>query len=147
MSRAAGTVLAFDFGKRFIGVAVGEHETRSAHPLAMIDAVAAEARFGAIERLVREWRPTLLVVGKPLALDGTPHAMTHAAERFARALAARFRLPVARVDERLTSAEAAINLRAIGRGGRRGKDLTHSVAAQIILQDYFDTLATEAHCP
>jgi putative Holliday junction resolvase len=133
-----GTVLAFDYGERFVGVAVGESGVRVAHPLTTIDTRVAAARLEAIAALVAEWRPVQLVVGLPLALAGDRHALTRRAERFARQLEARFRLPVALVDERLSSAEAADRLRAAGRGGRRGKRLVHPVAAQVILQDFFD---------
>jgi putative Holliday junction resolvase len=131
-------VLAFDFGERFLGVAVGESGVRVAHPLATIDAPVAAARFQAIARLVAEWRPVGLVVGLPLGLEGDRHDLTRRAERFARQLRARFRLPVTLVDERLSSAEAKDRLRAAGRGGRRNKRLVHPMAAQVILQDFFD---------
>ena len=133
-----GTVLGFDFGERFIGVAVGESMLGVAHPLQTVDAEANDARFAAIAALLKEWRPALLVVGLPLALDGTEHELTRRARRFARQLEGRFGLPVAFADERLSSTEAASRLRDIGRGGRENKNLTHSVAAQVILQSYFD---------
>jgi len=133
-----GTVLAFDYGERFLGVAVGESGVRVAHPLATIDTRVAAARFQAIAALVEEWRPAQLVVGLPLGLEGNRHDLTRRAERFARQLEGRFRVPVALVDERLSSAEAEDRLRAAGRGGRRGKHLVHPVAAQVILQDFFD---------
>jgi len=134
----SGTVLAFDYGERFLGVAVGESGVRVAHPLATIDTRIAAARFHAIATLVDEWRPAQLVVGLPLGLEGDRHDLTRRAERFARQLEARFRLPVTLVDERLSSVEAEDRLRAAGRGGRRGKRLVHPVAAQVILQDFFD---------
>ncbi len=137
----SGTVLAFDYGARFVGVAVGEPGVRVAHPLATIDARVAAIRFQAIARLVDEWRPARLVVGLPLGLEGDRHDLTRRAERFARQLAARFRLPVTLVDERLSSAEAESRLRAAGRGGRRDKHRVHPVAAQVILQDFFDSHA------
>jgi putative Holliday junction resolvase len=132
------TVLAFDYGDRFLGVAVGETGVGVAHPLVTIGDRAAQARFDEIAALIAEWRPARLVVGLPLALDGTPHELTRRARRFARQLEGRFGLPVTLVDERLTSAEAEERLRAIGRGGRADKDLTHPVAAQVILQDFLD---------
>ena len=135
-------MLAFDFGTRYLGVAVGEHAMRVAHPLTTIDGEANEVRFAAIGKLVDEWRPTILVVGVPRSIDGTPHDMTRRAERFARQLGGRFALPVARVDERLTSVEASEQLRSIGQGGRQSKSLVHPVAAQLILQTYFDSLYT-----
>jgi putative Holliday junction resolvase len=131
-------VLAFDFGERFVGVAVGETGVGVAHPLATIDDPAAQTRFAEIADLVAEWKPAHLVVGLPLALDGTPHEFTRRAQRFARQLEGRFGLPVTLVDERLTSAEAEERLRTLGRGGPADKDLTHPLAAQVILQDFLD---------
>lgn len=132
------TVLAFDYGERFVGVAVGATGIGVAHPLVTIDDRAARARFAVIADLIGEWKPTRLVVGLPLGLDGAPHELTRRAQRFARQLEGRFGLPVTLVDERLTSAEAEERLRALGRGGRAAKDLAHPVAAQVILQDYLD---------
>jgi putative Holliday junction resolvase len=133
-----GTLLAFDYGERFVGVAVGESRVRIAHPLATIDTRVVAARFEALARLVDEWRPVALVVGLPLGLAGDRHDLTRRAERFARQLAGRFRLPVTLVDERLSSAEAEDRLRAAGRGGRRAKRRVHPMSAQVILQDFFD---------
>jgi putative Holliday junction resolvase len=132
------TVLAFDFGERFVGVAVGETGVGVAHPLVTIDDPATDARFAVIGELIEEWQPARLVVGLPLSLDGAPHALTRRAQRFARQLEGRFGLPVTLVDERLSSAEAEERLRAIGRGGRAHKHLAHPVAAQVILQDFLD---------
>jgi putative holliday junction resolvase len=128
--RATRTVLAFDFGLKRIGVAVGEPELRTAHPLPSI-AAAGDARFVAIEKLVREWHPAQLVVGIPTSVQGTAHLVTRQAERFARRLHGRFRLPVARVDERFTSVEAQSRLR-----GTKSKAVD-SVAAQLMLEQYF----------
>jgi len=72
----SGTVLAFDFGERRIGIAVGEHLLASATPLMTIDNESNEIRFQIITKLVSEWQPRLLVVGLPLSLDGTEHAVT-----------------------------------------------------------------------
>jgi putative holliday junction resolvase len=133
-----GTVLAFDFGERYVGVAVGEDAMKVAHPLATIDARGAAARFDAIAALVAEWRPARFVVGLPLGPDGERHALTPRVERFARQLEGRFRVPATLVDERLSSVEAEARLRAIGRGGRSRKNLAHPMSAQVILQDHFD---------
>lgn len=132
------TVLAFDFGMRRIGVAVGNTLTRVAHALATLDAQPAEARYAAIARLVDEWQPAQLIVGLPTHSDGTPHAMTAQARVFAAALASRCGLPVHLVDERWTSELARDELAAAGRGGRRGRAMRDEKAAQIILQAWFD---------
>jgi len=129
--RAARTVLAFDFGLKRIGVAVGEPELGTAHPLPAI------GQFSQIEKLVEEWKPSALVVGKPTSAQGEPHKMTRQAEDFARRLERRFKLPVARVDERFSSVEAESRLR----GTRAKKTEIDSVAAQLILEQYFDEAA------
>ena len=125
--RGARTVLAFDFGLKRIGVAVGEPELGTAHPL---PAIAAPG-FEAIGRLVAEWHPAQLVVGLPVAEQG-PHPLARRVERFARQLEGRYRLPVARVDERFTSVEAESMLKGVK------KKSIDSVAAQLILEQYFD---------
>ena len=127
-----GTVLAFDFGLKRIGVAVGEPELRTAHPL------PAVAEFFQIQKLVEEWKPARLVVGLPTSAQGEPHRMTRQAEDFARRLERRFKLPVARVDERFTSVEAEHRLRGLK------KKAVDSVAAQLILEQYFGEMRDEA---
>ena len=134
----AGTVLAFDFGTQRIGVAVGETRLGLAHPLTTIANAAAGQRHGAIEALIAEWKPALLVVGLPTHADGAPHAMTVRARRFARELEDRFALPVMLCDERFTTQVAAGALREAGARGARRKMGRDRVAAQLILQAYFD---------
>ncbi|MDD3354315.1 Holliday junction resolvase RuvX [Zoogloea sp.] len=135
-----GTVLAFDFGLARIGVAVGETETGHAHPLATIAEEASALRFSAIEKLLAEWKPVSLVVGLPTHLDGTEHAMTTRCRRFANQLHGRYGLPVALVDERLSSAEAEERLAEAGlHGWRKQKVRLDSAAAQIILLQYFES--------
>ena len=133
-----GTALAFDFGAKFTGVAVGESRLRMAHPLGLITAEGKAARMDEIAALVAEWNPGYLVVGLPLSMDGGEHEMTRRCRRFARQLEARFNLPVRLVDERLSSASAEEALRSAGKGGRKHKLYAHQVSAQIILQSYFD---------
>jgi putative Holliday junction resolvase len=97
--------LAFDFGTRRVGVASGNTLLKSASPLRTIHA-EGDARFDAIAKLVAEWQPDALVVGVPYHPDGAPHDNTRRAQRFARQLHGRFRLPVHEVDERYTTTEA-----------------------------------------
>ena len=136
--QAARTLLAFDFGERRIGVAVGEAQLRVAHPLTTIAAERTDVRFDAIAALIGEWKPAAFVVGLPVHIDGTEHEMTARARRFARQLEGRFGLPVALVDERLTTREAATLLREAGLDARRQKPVRDQVAAQRILQAFFD---------
>ncbi|MDH3288977.1 MAG: Holliday junction resolvase RuvX [Betaproteobacteria bacterium] len=133
----AGTVLACDFGTRRIGIAVGDFETRLAHPLASIAGANNRARFAAIERIVAEWRPTLFVVGVPSRVDGSEHPVGKLARRFAQKLSGCFGIPAELVDEHLTSFEAEHDLRAAGARGARLKSRLDSVAAQRILESYF----------
>jgi len=132
----AGTVLAFDFGTRRIGVAIGETSTGIAHPLATLSDAGDARRFAAIGALVGTWRPVLLVVGLPTHADGSTHAMTERARRFARRLEGRFHLPVALCDERFTTQAASLALQEAG--GHDRKAVRDQVAAQLILQAYLD---------
>ena len=136
----AATVLAFDFGTRNIGVAVGNTLIRVAHPLTTVVEEANGARFAAIATLIGEWQPGMLIVGLPMHSDGVPHKMTALAERFARRLEGRFGLPVTRVDERFTSVGADAALAAAGVRGSDRKAARDQTAAQLILQSWFDDL-------
>lgn len=131
-------MLAFDFGTQWIGVAVGNTEVRVAHPLTTIRGEASAMRFAAIAKLLAEWAPAQLVVGRPLDEDGTENAMTARAERFARQLEGRYRLPVVRVDERFTTRAASSALVEAGVRGRAKHDARDEVAAQVILQAWLD---------
>jgi putative Holliday junction resolvase len=133
-----GTVLAFDFGLKRIGVAVGETLLKRANALATIEAETNDARFEAIAKLIHEWQPARLVIGLPLSLDGAEHEMTVRCRRFANQLHGRFGLPVVLTDERLTSAAADAELREAGLDWKARKGRVDALAAQHILQDYFD---------
>ena len=135
---SAGTVLAFDFGEKRIGVAIGDCSLGIAHPLTTIAVEANDERFRIIGALIAEWQPGLLVVGLPLSLDGEEHALTLLSKKFARRLQGRFNLPSVLVDERLTSVEASQSLKAMGIGGRKQKPMLDQAAAQCILQSFFD---------
>ena len=129
-----GIVLGFDFGTRRIGVALGNGITRSARALQVIETSAAPARWRELAALIEQWQPQLLVVGVARHPDGAAHEMTARCERFARQLEGRFHLPVARVDERYSSAVLP----------RRGKRPDDDEAAALILQQWFDQMAAPA---
>ncbi len=135
---AQGTLLAFDFGTRRIGVATGSALLRQANPLTTIDEEKTDARFAGIAALLAEWQPCALVVGLPGNDDGTPHELTALCRRFANRLKGRFNLPVILVDERYTSLAASARLGEQGIHGRKQKPLIDQYAAQQILQAYFD---------
>jgi putative Holliday junction resolvase len=133
-----GTLLAFDFGTRCIGIAKGSTLLGRAAPLATIDAEKNAVRFAKIAELILAWQPSALIVGLPCNDDGTPHEMTALSRRFANRLKGRFNLPVILVDERYTSAAASSALNEQGVHGRKQKTVIDQYAAQQILQAYFD---------
>jgi putative Holliday junction resolvase len=118
------TILAFDFGEKRIGVAVGNTITKTAEALKIIQEKNQDEKFKAIERLIQEWQPQLLVVGLPTHPDGAEHEMTQKAKRFGNQLNGRFQKEVVWVDERYTSVSVD--------GGN------DALAAQLILQQYLD---------
>ena len=132
------TVLAFDFGLKRIGVAVGQEVTASASPLGVILNRDADAVHAHLEELIDEWRPEQLVVGLPLHADGSSSEMTAAVERFVEELG-RYGLPVATVDERYTSIEAERALkdaRAAGTRRQLSREMIDSAAAVLIAERY-----------
>lgn len=136
----ARTLLGFDYGKKRIGIAVGQELTGTASPLATVTSVGMDPDWTAISRHVDTWHPDALVVGLPLHMDGTEHDLTAAARRFGEQLRQRFQLPVYWIDERLSSLEAeqilAAGPKAAGRSPQRRKTDIDKVAAQLILQTW-----------
>jgi putative holliday junction resolvase len=133
----SGTVLAFDFGERRIGVAVGELALGIAHPVETIDVVATQPRFARIAALIDEWRPVVLVVGLPRRMDGSEHRMTALARKFAQRLRGRFGIETLLEDERLTSAEAEQDARDCGMSPDQIKRHVDQLAAKAILDSFF----------
>ena len=121
--------LAFDVSLRRVGVACGSTLLRQATPLETLMA-EGDRRFDAIARLIAQWQPDELVVGVPTHPDGAPHDNTRRAQRFARQLHGRFRLPVHEVDERSTTTEALA-------AGARDAD---AAAAALILEQHLRNL-------
>lgn len=132
MTRPA-TILAFDYGRKRIGVAVGQTVTATATPLTSVPARDSLPRWELISELVHAWEPDVLVVGLPLNMDGTEQPSTQDVRWFKRELEKRFALPVFTADERLSTREARERLAA---WGARGTD-DDQVAAQVILETWF----------
>ncbi len=122
------TVLAFDFGLRNIGVATGQIITCTAGEVATLRARDGVPDWNAIDALMREWQPDVLVVGLPLNMDSSMSEMAKRAARFARRLGARYEITVELVDERLTSFEA--------RGESNDLDAQHAIAARLIAESF-----------
>jgi putative holliday junction resolvase len=136
-ARETGTVLAFDFCEKRVGVAVGDLEIRIAHPLTTIAVEDSVTRFAQIANIISEWKPKRLVVGLPAHSDGTEHELSRLARRFARRLEGRFGIPATLVDERLTSRAAESRLKESGVRAERLKDRLDSAAAREILEAFF----------
>ena len=126
---APKTVMAFDYGTRRVGVAVGNSETKASQALKTITAPNADGLFRELEGIFREWQPDQIVVGLPTHPDGTEHEMTARAKRFGNQLHGRFNLPVTWVDERYTS--------AILEGDPKMRDNLDAHSAALILEQYF----------
>ena len=138
-----GTTLAFDFGEARIGVAEGDAEVGTAPPRATVTGEGNEAKVAAIAKLVTEWQPRQLVVGLPAHTDGSEHELTRLCRKFGRRLHGRFGLPVYWVDERLSSLYAESLLAEAQVFGRKQKAVLDQVAAQAILQGFFEGGAAE----
>ena len=122
--------LAFDFGTKRTGAASGNRVFGGASPLPTIKAEVADARFAAVEQLIKEWQPQALVIGVPYHPDGAPHENTVRALKFGRQLRGRFNLPVYEVDERYSTTEALA-------GGAKDAD---AASACIILEQFLRSL-------
>lgn len=143
MSNQARTYLAFDYGEKYIGVAVGSSHSRLAEPVTTLRGSAKNPDWVGISKLMEEWRPYALVVGLPLNMDGSVNAMTRAARKFGQRLKERYNLPVQMVDERLSTLAAREILNEAGVSMRRHKSRLDQVAAQTILQSFLNELPGE----
>jgi putative Holliday junction resolvase len=136
MNKPFRTVMAFDFGLRQIGVAIGNCLLGTTQPLPILKAKEGIPQWHELEALVEEWRPDLVVVGEPLNMDGSDSEMSARASKFARRLQGRLGLEVAMVDERLSSFEAKQLSREQGHRGDFKKQPVDSVAAELILMSW-----------
>ena len=130
------TILAFDFGRRRIGVAVGQQVTGSANPLCVVKNSESGPDWQAIDKILQEWQPASLVVGMPANADGSRAKIATYVDEFIDELG-RFQRPVHTVDERYTSLEAEEMLkseRAMGIRGRIRKEMIDSTAAVLIAE-------------
>ncbi len=128
--------MAFDFGLRQIGVAVGNCLLRSSQPLPVIRANDGVPDWRVVEQLMLEWQPDLLLVGDPMNMDGSESELQRLANKFARRLHGRLGLPVEMVDERLSSFEAKQLSREQGHRGDYKRQPIDSRAAELILQTW-----------
>jgi putative Holliday junction resolvase len=136
---SARVFIGFDYGQKFIGVAVGSTHSRQAQPIATLRVSASKLPdWNEIAKIIGEWRPHGLVIGLPLNMDGTDQPMTRAARAFGDRLRERYNLPIHMVDERLTTRAAKDRLYAAGVAGTRQKRHLDKLAAQAILQAFLE---------
>lgn len=137
------TFIGFDFGKKYIGVAVGQELTGSATPLGSIKAQDGIPHWDNLNKYLKEWQPDVIVVGLPLNMDGSEQQLTLDAKKFGKRLLGRFGIPVEFQDERLTTADAKEQL--FSQGGYRNlkKDNIDAYSAALIIESYFEQLYHE----
>ncbi len=137
------TVIGFDFGKKFIGVAVGQEITGHANPLGSIKATNGIPHWESLSNYLYEWQPDIIVIGLPLNMDGSEQQLTLDAKKFGRRIAGRFGLTVVFQDERLTTADAKEQL--FSRGGYRNlkKDHIDAESARLIIESFFEQQAAK----
>ena len=135
------TLLGFDYGRKRIGIAVGQEITATAKGLATLNTTQEGPDWAAIDKLVREWQPQLIVVGMPSNMDDRPHKLHDEVKDFGNKLAERYNLPVEWIDEKLSSVEAEQLLSASPQSKKRKQDKAQidKLAAQLILQSYLNT--------
>tara|TARA_Y100000768_G_scaffold369423_1_gene334322 strand:+ start:1084 stop:1509 length:426 start_codon:yes stop_codon:yes gene_type:complete len=129
-------VMAFDFGIKHIGIAIGQEITRTASTFYSITAVDGQPNWIELDKIVSEWQPHLFVVGDPLNMDGSRSKIQDLADRFSNSLNKRYDIDIEKTDERLTSREAKERLERDPIGAKDSSN-KHSVSAQVILEDWF----------
>lgn len=133
------SVLGFDFGKKFIGVAIGQEVTGSASPLGSVKAKDGIPNWDEMAKFIKTWQPDFIVVGLPLNMDGTEQQLTLDAKKFGNRVSGRFGLKVEFQDERLTTAEAKEALFAEGGFRNLKKDNIDAQSAKLIIESYFES--------
>lgn len=132
-------VIAFDFGVKKIGVAVGENITKTGRPLDVLNAKDGKPNWNIIKNLLIDWQPKFIIVGLPLNIDGTKQNITNKSEKFAQLLKCKFNVLVEMHDERLTTVEAkSIIFNKNGFKALSKKEKVHSLSAVIILESWFN---------
>jgi len=139
VTQANRTILGFDFGKKSIGVAIGQEVTGTASPLPSLAARDGIPDWSKIEAIYQEWQPQLVIVGLPLNMDGTNQDITHAARKFGNRLHNKFKKTVEFYDERLTTADAKTRLFELGGYKKLEKGKIDSVSACLIAEGWMET--------
>ena len=128
--------MAFDFGTKNIGIAIGQEITKTASTFYSIHANDGLPDWVELDMIIKEWNPNLFVVGDPLNMDGTRSKIQDSSDKFSTALTKRYDIKIEKTDERLSSREAKERLENIQMGIKDSRN-KHSISAQIILEDWF----------
>ena len=137
MNLDSRVILAFDFGLKHIGVAIGQEITKTAQTFFSLKAKNGKPDWNQLDPLVKEWNPKLFIVGNPLNMDGSYSEIKKKSDKFSNLLNKRYNIPVELMDERLTTREAKERLETKkDTSVSLGRD-THQIAAQIILENWF----------
>jgi putative Holliday junction resolvase len=137
--KSVNTVLAFDFGTKSIGVAVGQLVTGTASPLDALKAQDGIPNWDLVAQVFSEWNPDLAVVGLPVNMDGSNQQVTFAAKKFANRLNAKYKVKVETCDERLTTVEAKARLFELGGYKKLNKQKVDSVSACLIFESWLES--------
>ena len=135
---SSNTYIAFDFGMKSIGVAVGQTITGTASPLAALKAIDGIPNWDSVANVLSEWQPQALVVGLPLNMDGTQQPLTTNVKRFIGRLKHKYNLPVHAHDERLSTVDAKAKLFELGGFKKLSKDKVDSVSACLIYESWLE---------
>lgn len=128
--------MAFDFGLKHIGIAIGQEITRTASTFYSINATEGHPDWTELDKIITEWKPNLFVVGDPFNMDGTRSKIQDLSDNFSSALNKRYDINIEKTDERLSSREAKERLENLQIGTRDSSN-KHSISAQVILEDWF----------
>ena len=140
MIEESGVVMAFDFGLRNIGIAIGQNITKSASTFYAIKAKEGEPDWMKLDSIVKEWEPSLFIVGDPINMDGTKSEFQKRILKFSNDLKRRYAINIYKMDERLTTKEAKERIKDESNGLQASAN-KHSISSQIILEDWFRSVS------
>ena len=139
MAKESGVVMAFDYGLRNIGIAIGQNITKSASTFYAIKAKEGVPDWIKLDSIVAEWEPGLFIVGDPFNMDGTKSRFQKEISKFSTELEKRYEIRLQMMDERLTTKEAKERILDKSDGIKDSAN-KHSISAQIILEDWFRSI-------
>jgi putative Holliday junction resolvase len=137
MNSEAGVIVAFDFGLKHIGMAIGQEITNTAQTFYSLKAESGEPNWDELDIIVRDWQPKLFVVGNPINMDGSDSDMKEKSDKFSNLIRQRYNIPVELMDERLSTREARERMKSDSGHFVDASADTHQISAQIILESWF----------